>query len=310
MGQEINSLLTGLATSLNQYMGMSVQSQVDQSKARAKLAGDMQLKEYESNLDLTKGKALNANKAQLDLAKDSALEAFKQTLVGDLDEATASQLHPEAAAAVKSFIEKNGRPPKIGKEADTLLSPFEKAKQNARQDSLDRQRENSAIQKHAYMLEQKKIPVLINTYAKLEKIFNTEANVPGVGLVESKIPNFLNSDKGAEARTTLQQLSNTLLAADSGLAVTDNEYKRFLERIYGGSMPSERDFKIHFAKIGQDLKMQTEGLEAGIDPEYLKTYYDRKGAVRSDSIKTYDPFNMRKAPSEDRKPLGKIFGSK
>jgi hypothetical protein len=54
MGQDINSLLTGLATSLDKYMGLGVQSQIKQGDEQRKQVAAKDLEVFKADLDLNK----------------------------------------------------------------------------------------------------------------------------------------------------------------------------------------------------------------------------------------------------------------
>lgn len=104
MGQEIDSMMTGLANSLNQYMGLSIQSQLEDKKASRKLASDMTLKNYESELDLNKGKNLELFKTQLEDAKKRG-QSVKLGDLKDIPEfASLSGVAPEALLDAKDLI--------------------------------------------------------------------------------------------------------------------------------------------------------------------------------------------------------------
>lgn len=69
MGQEIESLLTGLAGSLNQYMGLNIQNKMEERKAERKMASDMVLEDYKSKLDLSNKLAVELGKKELNKGK-------------------------------------------------------------------------------------------------------------------------------------------------------------------------------------------------------------------------------------------------
>jgi hypothetical protein len=93
MGQDINSLLTGLTSSLNQYLGMNVQDKMTQAQETRKNEAQLNLKTAEAGLDL--------NKSQ-------ALELYKQTLKGVVDPATAAKISPVHAKVIQGWMDANG----------------------------------------------------------------------------------------------------------------------------------------------------------------------------------------------------------
>jgi hypothetical protein len=72
MGQDINSLLTGLATSLDKYMGLGVQSQIKQGDEQRKQVAAKDLEVFKADLDLNKDKSVKLYDAQLGELRDLA----------------------------------------------------------------------------------------------------------------------------------------------------------------------------------------------------------------------------------------------
>jgi hypothetical protein len=160
---------------------------------------------------------------------------------------------------------------------------------DAKRQLQEQQAMEGKVQKHAATLQNESLPELVATYNQLAPVFESGKDVPGVGLLDSHVPGFMLSAGGKEVRTNLQQLSNALLKARSGAAVTDPEYRRFLLELQAGSVPTEEAIRVHLSKMGQDAKTVIGQLEAGLPEEALATYKSRPGAVTSDSVKVFEP---------------------
>lgn len=114
MNDNVNSLLTGLASSLDKYMGVSVSTQIKQNEAKQQNA-----------LETKKASDLAIQKNALDLNKDQTMALYKQHLEGQVDAETASKIHPQAAALVDNFAKTNKRLPTVA-EADRLFDDLSK----------------------------------------------------------------------------------------------------------------------------------------------------------------------------------------
>lgn len=107
----MNSLLTGLTTGLNNYLGMQTKNNMEIQKEGRKTASDMAEKAYQSGLDL--------NKAQ-------ALELYKQTIEKKVSPETAAHLSPKHAAIIQSYMDTHdGEMPTIS-YADKLFDDIQK----------------------------------------------------------------------------------------------------------------------------------------------------------------------------------------
>lgn len=127
--QGIESLATGLANSLNGYLGL-------QNQQKATMANE----DYKNNLEEQRQSALETQKSADALKNKNSEEAYKLTLDGKFDPKMASKEHPELAQKAQDFYDANGRyaTVKEGKE----MGWFEQAdtdKLNKQQDMLEKQ---------------------------------------------------------------------------------------------------------------------------------------------------------------------------
>jgi hypothetical protein len=286
MGQDINSLLTGLASSLNQYMGMNIQNNMEQANQQRANAAKLGQMDYQQKLDLEK----QAAGAELDLKGKTATEVFKLGLEGKVDFESASKLYPEEASFVTTFEKENGRLPTIKEFNDTLNSKLKGQENQIRRDEMDDARMNRFIAAHAKNIGDKGLPALLTTYEELRKAATSNKDIAGIGTLDSQMWNVLISKEGKQNRENFRQLAAGLLKVDTGLAATDMEYKRFLERMQAGKMPDEEAFRVQIGKVGKDLKQIVGTAESGLPPKAKQMYYEREDALRSSDIQQYDAF--------------------
>jgi hypothetical protein len=292
MAQDINSLLTGFSNSLNQYLGLGIQNQMQQQNETRKAA-----------LDLEKGKQLKAYDAEMDLAKSSALKAYELTLAGKIDPEAAASLFPEAAKVVEDFNKTNGRMPTVDEFKSLSDSRGKNEENKLRQQELGDQRMNRFIEKHATNLANDQIPSLVTAINELVDTFNSGKNVEGIGLAESYVPNLFLGEQGVRNRTNLHQVANVLLKQRSGAAVTDQEYARFLKELQAGKIPDEKSIRTHLGKIAQDAKSLVALRESSIPKKALEEYKARPGAITSDQIKEIK-FTPKEAEKNTNNPGG------
>lgn len=105
MDQNINSLMTGLATSLNQYMGLKIQDTLETAKEERKNKAAMNLKTYESELDTQKGKNLELFKTTLEDAKKRGQSVQLSQLADDPEFGSLAALAPNALLDAKDLLD-------------------------------------------------------------------------------------------------------------------------------------------------------------------------------------------------------------
>jgi hypothetical protein len=271
--QGINSLLTGFSSSLEKYLGLNIQNNMQMAQEERQNKAKLGQMNYQAELDL-KGK--------------TGFEAYKLLQAGKLDIETAKAKYPQHYERAVKFESEHGRPMTL-EESKIMFDDLDRAAtQNTRQSELREQRMNVFAEKHANRLSKDKIPELLNSYTELYEVFTSGKDVKGVGAADSFIPNLFLGDEGAKNRTNLKQLANTILQSRSGAAVTDQEYKRFLEELQAGTVPTEKAIRTHLGKIGRDMQKIVGQHEAAIPGEALDMYSGRPGAISSKDVKIYD----------------------
>lgn len=110
MDQGMNSALQGFSDALNKYIGVGVQTQIE----------DQQMKK-KSALELAKGKELETFKGEVDLEKDKKLKTFELAQAGKITADVAKELYPEEAEAVIKFERDNQRSMTTQEFKDVIL---------------------------------------------------------------------------------------------------------------------------------------------------------------------------------------------
>lgn len=314
--QNVEGLLTGLASSLNSYLGTNIanaqKQQAETHKIGLELAKGKELEQYKSGLDLERGKELELNKQGLELTKQQGLELYKQHLQGTVDEKTAAAISPKHAEIVRGWAAAhNGELPPL-EVADKLFDDIAKTNDSKiRRDEMSEARMNRFVNAHSNKLTQLKVPEVLTTYNELAAVFKTGKDVAGIGALDSFKPNVFLSEQGSANRTNLAQLCNILLNTRSGAAVSDHEYKRFLKETSGGKLQDEATVRKHLGKMGKDTRNLIAQQEAGIPTEALEIYKSHPGAITSDQVDLYDGNKPGvEASSAGKKSLDSIFGSK
>jgi hypothetical protein len=136
MGQEMNSLLTGLSNSLNQYLGMSIENKYKQNnenyKSQLETAKDKTVADYKSGLDTTKDIKVNQAKNNLedvvtpDMA-EKALPGFGADMVTKYNaEHPDNPLHLKEATAYLKLAQDHlkDKADKLQKSDDVRLTQY------------------------------------------------------------------------------------------------------------------------------------------------------------------------------------------
>jgi hypothetical protein len=108
---EDTSFITGLASSLNLYMGHSMKLNQDLASKKQEIDYSEAAKERGQN---------NVNEAELKRQKN--LEAYKQSLEGSVDPDTSNALLPDSGDMVTAFKKMNGRYPTVKEHTDLMKS--------------------------------------------------------------------------------------------------------------------------------------------------------------------------------------------
>lgn len=145
-------------------------------------------------------------------------------------------------------------------------------------------KQDKMIQRHAENLDKDGTVQLLNSYNQLAPQFQSGQDVPGIGFLDSMAPGWALSDQGQGNRERLNQMANVFLKLRSGAAVTDPEYRRFLNETIAGQVPTERATRRWMEHMGKDMQMAIALKESGLTPEMNTEYKTRPGAITSDQV--------------------------
>lgn len=111
-----------------------------------------------------------------------------------------------------------------------------------------------------------------------------KGDIPGLGRWDSLKPDMLSSPEDMAIRQNLASLAGTLLKSRSGGAVTDPEYKRFLEEAKTGKFSGEKDTLRFIKKMRDQIYLEAKNIEAGVPEEALKEYANTFGAKPTEMV--------------------------
>lgn len=104
-----------------------------------------------------------------------------------------------------------------------------------------------------------------------------DASIPGVGFMGKYRPDFTMDSKDVNFRQNVASLANSLLKSRSGAAVTDQEYKRFLEEVGSGNFSNEKNLLTGLKKMQQDIQGQNRNVGKIYGDEISNEYESRTG---------------------------------
>lgn len=152
--------------------------------------------------------------------------------------------------------------------------------------------------KFAATLQKEGIPDIEAALSSAEAIFSRYkdpktgklGSVPGIGAITNVLPDWAVSSEGRDVRESLAAVSNIVLSARSGAAVTDQEMRRLARELsasLGGTAEdmerAYRKFRVRFDKIKANAA-------AGVSDEVKRTYEERGGVpITRGSGKTDKP---------------------
>jgi hypothetical protein len=107
--------------------------------------------------------------------------------------------------------------------------------------------------------------------------FAAQADQPGFGPVEGRIPNMLTSDEGVAARQAAGRLMANYMKAMSGAVVNPEEVQRLLEARGIGRTATPQQFKQGVESFVRDYASLAQQRRAKYVPEVPQTYEARGG---------------------------------
>lgn len=174
------------------------------------------------------------------------------------------------------------------------------AAEGARREAMNLRREGmdeKLMTQLSAKLQQANIPRLTREVGALGTKLSTykDGDIPGIGAWDSLFHSKLLNPEGQNLRANLASVANQLLKMDSGLAVTNQEYARFLESLGTNGFISESTFRQQLPNLFRDIESVRGNIEAGYPERVRREFYNPDtGADRPEIV---DPFSD--APIED-----------
>jgi hypothetical protein len=105
-----------------------------------------------------------------------------------------------------------------------------------------------------------------------------EKNLPGIGIVEGNVPDFLTGKKGLKLRSLVQAYENIRLKKRSGSQVTPNELTRSQSELAGSIKTADENVFLDILKQNRKvLEKQKRLAFAGFDEADVKAYQSSGG---------------------------------
>jgi hypothetical protein len=142
-----------------------------------------------------------------------------------------------------------------------------------------------AVTKFADTLQREGIPDIEAALSGAEAVFAKFTDpktgklkgMPGIGAATNALPDWAVSSEGKDVRESLTAVSNLVLSARSGAAVTDQELRRLARELSDSVGASEADMQRAYGKFRTRFEKVKANLSAGASDEVKATYEDRGG---------------------------------
>lgn len=109
-----------------------------------------------------------------------------------------------------------------------------------------------------------------------------ESDIPGVGVVAGRLPDWLLSSEGVQTRQAAQRLMNGILRAASGQAVTPSEAERQLAARGMGPGATEQSFRLGLQALAKEAQSAMTRTQAKYRPQVLDELGSRGGVLAKD----------------------------
>jgi hypothetical protein len=107
-----------------------------------------------------------------------------------------------------------------------------------------------------------------------------QGDVPGFGTVAGMLPKWALSQEGKDLRSAAKSVSNKLLQAQSGLAVTDQENRRFLDQLQQGVFMNDTDFVTGWNRVLNEVQGRLDNFKGAYHPEVIGEYSKRNPGMK------------------------------
>jgi hypothetical protein len=144
---------------------------------------------------------------------------------------------------------------------------------------------DKAVTKFSSDLQKEGVPEVEAALGAAEGIFSKytdpktgkAGNMPGIGRLTNVLPDWAVSDEGKDVRSSLSAVSNIVLSARSGAAVTDQELRRLARELQMSLGGDAAGMQKAYGKFRDRFEMVKANLAAGVSDEVKKEYEDRGG---------------------------------
>lgn len=143
------------------------------------------------------------------------------------------------------------------------------------------------VTKFSTNLQKEGIPDVEAALSSAEAIFGKYTDpktgkvgdVPGVGRITNALPDWAVSDEGKDVRSSLAAVSNIVLSARSGAAVTDQELRRLARELQLSLGGDAAGMQKAYAKFRARFEAVKANLAAGVSDD-VKQVYEERGGIK------------------------------
>jgi hypothetical protein len=204
-----------------------------------------------------------AQKAKIQAAKEQKISDYQNSLAKQKDQ----QTYQAGQSAENRELRKE-----IAASANQLKSDMFNTQMSQRKEEEER-RTKGLKQSLGKQIRTEQIDILLPKLDNIEATINKYQgkDLPGAGYFDSAVAKMSGNRAGPEEGQKLRQetasVANILLKSRSGAAVTNPEYRRFLEEAGTGAIMSEERFKQGIRMMRQDMENIKNTVRNGTDPE-------------------------------------------
>jgi len=210
------------------------------------------------------------------MARDQTMAMLQQTLA--MRQAEIDQ----RAEANRNSVEQRAEAAQQHYALGGIMAQIAQQRADNQQQMLQAQlqnRDQNHIQQYANGLSRDNIPA---AYTGLQLVSNMmqrypQGDIPGFGSVTNAMPNWMMSQEGQGNRTDMQAVANQLLKSLSGLAVSNEENKRFLTQIGQGVGMNADQLRRGWANTYTELMGKIQNRQGQLNPNQKQQYIDQGG---------------------------------
>lgn len=192
----------------------------------------------------------------------------------------ASNARMAADAAANRAVQMRGQNMTDARQRDLNTITKEDKEANRKQAANEK-----AVTKFSDTLQKEGIPEIESALAGAEGIFQRYTDpktgklkdMPGVGKLTNALPDWAVSSEGKDVRESMSAVSNIVLSARSGAAVTDQELRRLARELSNSVGAGPEDMQRAYKKFRTRFDQVKANAAAGVSDAVLNEYKDRGG---------------------------------